>query len=103
MSRPKILLEKMDRLRGDLDVVDDAIQDLLVDRQQLVGRVGLIKAELDMEPHQPGRFAAMKERLHARADVIGLRHDTVDGVWDAVHESSINAQAEQQAEPTLAH
>jgi chorismate mutase len=98
MEREKQLLELLDGLRSDVDAADDAIQDILLDRQHIVGHISLIKTELNLPPHQPGRFAHIMERLQTRADFIGLRNSTVEAVWGGLHQDSISAQIEQRSE-----
>ncbi|MBV9655336.1 MAG: chorismate mutase, partial [Acetobacteraceae bacterium] len=55
----------MRALRAELDRIDDAIQDLLIERSYLVSRVGS-EGRKAHTPYRPGREAAILRRLLAR-------------------------------------
>ena len=63
-----------------------------LERARLVGQVGLVKAELNMAPYQPGRFGEMMIRLRERAYMIGLEQARVEKYWNEMHTDSVKAQ-----------
>ena len=69
MSSPPIAdaaaLPTLDGLRGELDLVDDAIHDLVMRRAELSGRVAALGTK-GRVPLRPGREAAILRRLLAR-------------------------------------
>jgi chorismate mutase-like protein len=54
------------RLRREIDAIDDAIQDLIVERTALVGKIGRSKAKAGGPVLRPAREAAVLRRLVAR-------------------------------------
>lgn len=63
MTKP---LPSLSALRDEIDRVDDAIQDLLIERAQIVDTIARVKAKQGTGTVDPGREAAILKRLAAR-------------------------------------
>ncbi len=88
MSNP----EELDKVRMQIDQVDDGILDLLKQRTQLVDNVAAIKREQGLETYQPARYQALVDRLTSKALGEGLDPGLVTGVWGAIHDASLTQQ-----------
>lgn len=56
----------LDELRRQIDEIDDRIQDLLIQRAEVVGRIAALKSGVRVPAYRPGREAAILRRLMAR-------------------------------------
>jgi chorismate mutase / prephenate dehydratase len=59
-------LSDLEELRRSLDRLDDKLQDLLIERTEIIARVAASKKEGNLAAFQPGREAAIIRRLVAR-------------------------------------
>ena len=58
----------LDALRREIDTVDDALHDLLMQRAALVGEIGALKSGERTTVFRPAREALLLRRLLARSD-----------------------------------
>jgi len=58
--------DPLDRLRREIDRIDDALHDLLIERAEVVQRVGTLKGRTGAPVFRPGREARILRRLTAR-------------------------------------
>ncbi|HUT49070.1 MAG TPA: chorismate mutase [Alphaproteobacteria bacterium] len=58
--------EPLARLRGEIDTLDDAIHDLIVQRGAVVEEIGRLKADTDAPVFRPGREAKVLRHIVAR-------------------------------------
>jgi chorismate mutase / prephenate dehydratase len=56
----------LEELRRSLDRIDDKLQDLLIERAEIIARVAASKKEGNLAPFQPAREAEIMRRLVAR-------------------------------------
>ncbi|HIJ62228.1 MAG TPA: chorismate mutase [Rhodospirillaceae bacterium] len=56
----------LDKLRREIDAIDDAMHDLLLQRCEVAERIGAIKGQAGVAPLAPGREAEILRRLLAR-------------------------------------
>lgn len=66
-------------LRGELDQIDDALHDLLIQRAEVVQRVGSVKPDRSLA-FRPGRQAAILRRLLSRHHGA-LPSQAIVGIW----------------------
>ena len=92
-------IPELSNIRETIDGIDNRILDLLAERSRVVAKVAILKTELGMQAHQPDRFGALKERLHALAAQQGLDPALIDGVWGAIHDSSLAQQTAPAPSP----
>lgn len=71
----------LEQLRRRIDEIDDRVQDLLIERVEIVSRVGAFKrSNRSVAPHQPGREAQIIRRLVSR-NHGGLPPATLVRMW----------------------
>jgi len=78
-------------LRSHIDIIDDKLHDLLVERFAVVGQIGALKAEGGLAL-RPGREAQILRRLIAR-HVSTMPRATVARIWREILGSFTSAQS----------
>lgn len=85
----------LDALRREIDIIDDAIIDLLLRRFAATAKVRAAKSQdgsIASSPFRPAREASMLRRLLARAGA-GLPPDLVVRLWRVILSTSTQSQA----------
>ena len=78
-------------LRAEIDAIDDAMHDLLMQRSAVVGRLAGSRAKGNGSPLRPGREAAVLRRLLARHEGP-LGRDRVVRIWREIFMASTAIQ-----------
>ncbi|MBR0649152.1 chorismate mutase [Roseomonas terrae] len=78
-------------LRAEIDAIDDAMHDLLMERSQVVGRLAGSRAKGSGSPLRPGREAVVLRRLLAR-HTGPLGRDRIVRIWREVFMASTAIQ-----------
>ncbi len=87
-------VEALDKLRGQIDQLDDEIFALLSQRMGLAENIGQIKKRNDVAILQGERWSNIVEKVTARAPGLGLSEEFLKTVLEAIHIESINRQNE---------
>lgn len=82
----------LDKLRGQINQIDDEIMILLGNRMKVAEKIGLYKKENNVTILQTNRWNEILERGIAKAEKLGLTKDFILKYFDAVHLESINRQ-----------
>jgi chorismate mutase len=82
----------LDKLRGQINQIDDEILLLLGNRMKVAEKIGLYKKENNVTILQTNRWNEILERGIAKGDKLGLTKDFILKYFDAVHLESINRQ-----------
>jgi chorismate mutase len=82
----------LDKLREQINHVDDELLDLLSQRMRIAERIGEYKRNNDVTILQTNRWNEILEKSFAKADRLGLSREFVTRYLDAVHMESINRQ-----------
>ncbi|MBT2556462.1 bifunctional 3-deoxy-7-phosphoheptulonate synthase/chorismate mutase type II [Hymenobacter sp. ISL-91] len=85
-------LDKLARLRTQIDQLDDEILHLLGRRMQVSESIGHYKKENNITILQARRWNEILERALRKGDQLGLTADFIRQYFDAVHLESINRQ-----------
>lgn len=88
------LLKEMEELRTDVDRIDSCIIDLISDRMEVVGKIGKLKSELDMDVLQPARWEKVLERAMVLAGSKGVDAALIKKIFCLLHEASMENQVE---------
>lgn len=72
--------DELTRLRAVIDDADERLLQALADRSRAVRALWAWKAAQGLPQQDPQREAAMRARLLARAEALGLEPDAVDHV-----------------------
>ena len=79
-------------LRAQIDEVDERLWSTLVERLDIVRRIGEYKQENGLDPYQPERYHAMMAERLEWGKQNGLPEETVRLILNAVHEASVQLQ-----------
>ena len=79
---------ELDILREGIDNIDLKIIELLANRFEIVGKIGNLKKNLDIDVVDTIRETALLEKLKTKASENGLRHDFVDLLWECILKES---------------
>lgn len=82
----------LDKLREQINHVDDELMDLLAQRMRIAEKIGEYKRNNSVTILQTNRWNQILDKSFQKADKIGLSRDFVTKYLDAVHMESINRQ-----------
>lgn len=84
--------ERLDKLRAEIDNIDESLFTLLSRRMGISKEIGAIKRDSSVTILQEARWNAIMERFVGLSDSYGLSAEFVRRILDAVHEESIEHQ-----------
>ena len=84
--------EAMNRLRAQIDVLDENLVFTLASRMKVSRQIGELKKRQSIAIVQPGRWDEVLEKVSSSAESYGLDRDFVRRVWEAIHDSSVAEQ-----------
>jgi len=84
--------ESIDELRYKIDQIDVDIINLVKKRMEICEQVADYKKANNMTVLQPFRWNAMVENYAKMAEKAGLDHNTVNAIFQAIHEESLSRQ-----------
>ncbi|UYQ93946.1 bifunctional 3-deoxy-7-phosphoheptulonate synthase/chorismate mutase type II [Chitinophaga horti] len=82
----------LDKLRAQINQIDDEIMLLLGNRMKIAEKIGAYKKENNITILQTNRWNEILERNITKGDKLGLSKDFILKYFDAVHLESINRQ-----------
>jgi chorismate mutase len=82
----------LDKLREQINHIDDELMQLLGQRMKVADQIGNYKKNNNVTILQTNRWNQILERAFGRGDKLGLSRDFVTKYLDAVHMESINRQ-----------
>ena len=84
--------ERLTKLRGKIDRIDDELIEVLARRMETSDEIGSLKREAGMTVLQPGRYSRLVENRVAEASRLGLSESFMRGILEAIHEESVRRQ-----------
>lgn len=84
---------ELEYLRKEMDMLDDQLIRILVDRMKLSQAIGHYKRENNMTILQTNRWREVFDKYVSRAEKEALSQDFIARIIKAVHDESINEQA----------
>ena len=84
--------EALDKLREQINHIDDELMDLLAQRMRIAERIGEYKKNNGVTILQSNRWNQILEKSFGKGDKLGLSREFVMRYLDAVHLESINRQ-----------
>ena len=96
-------LESMEHLRHQIDEIDDELITLLGNRMKLAERIAEYKKRKNISILQPARWNEILENTVAKGNIYGLSEEFVSSFLKAIHQESINHQAEIMNEEIVEH
>jgi chorismate mutase len=88
----KAFITALERLRDQINQVDDELLQLLGQRMKIADKIGEYKKNNSITVLQTSRWNEILERAFAKGDRLGLSRDFIIKYFDAVHMESINHQ-----------
>ena len=76
-------------LRDSIDVIDAELLQALAKRFALTGRVGELKASMDLEPFDGVREAEKLKRLRTMAAELGLSASLIDDLFSRIMREAV--------------
>jgi len=89
-------MDELNKYRKQIDSIDHAIIDLLVQRMRYVAKIGLIKKGQGIAPFDEKRWRALlKDRLEA-GTVLGLPDVLIKQIWHSIHKHSLEIEKKHE-------
>jgi chorismate mutase len=82
----------LDKLREQINHVDDELMQLLAQRMNIAEKIGEYKKNNNVTILQAGRWNELREKAIGKAVRLNLSEDFLEKYMDAVHMESINRQ-----------
>ncbi|HLL44456.1 MAG TPA: chorismate mutase [Segetibacter sp.] len=82
----------LEKLREQINHVDDELMQLLGQRMKIADKIGEYKKENNITILQTNRWNEILERASKKGEVLGLSREFITKYYDAVHMESINHQ-----------
>lgn len=90
-SDPK-LLDILGELRQQIDVFDDYLLDILEKRMKIAETIGQYKKDNNITILQTTRWDEIISKVMVNGQAKGLSRETIDTIFKAIHQESINHQ-----------
>ena len=88
----------LDRMRKEMDILDDELLHILSTRMQLVREMGAYKKDNNLTILQPERWKQMQEKFQLKSNELHLSEEFLARIIRAMHDESINQQEKIFAE-----
>jgi chorismate mutase len=91
---PKDVKEKtkLDRLRKEIDMIDDEIMNILASRMKIARDIGAYKKDNNMTILQSERWKEVLQKFIARGSQNGLSEEFITKIIKSIHDESIEQQ-----------
>ena len=91
---PKDIKEKtkLDRLRKEIDMLDDEIMNILASRMKIAQEIGAYKKENNMTILQSERWKEVLQKFVERGKQNGLSEEFITRIIKSIHDESIEQQ-----------
>jgi chorismate mutase len=86
--------------REEIDLIDTELLEILVRRMRISEQIGRVKKENGVAILQSERWSAIRRRILSQAEPLGLSHDFLNKILDAIHIESIERQNSVMQERT---
>lgn len=83
---------QMDKMRAQINQLDDELMQLLGQRMKVADKIGQYKKDNNITILQTNRWNAILERAFVKGSQLGLSQEFITKYFDAVHMESINHQ-----------
>ena len=82
----------LEKLRREIDIVDDQILSMLSERMKVVEKIGNIKKQNNITILQPSRWHEVIEHSIKKGEKLGLSKDFIEKYFESMHMESIRKQ-----------
>ncbi|MDR2927128.1 MAG: bifunctional 3-deoxy-7-phosphoheptulonate synthase/chorismate mutase type II [Cytophagaceae bacterium] len=87
-----ILGNELDELRRQIDIIDNQLLDILSERMKISDAIGRYKQRNNITILQSRRYNEIMNNRICQATAKGLNPDFTTGIFESIHEESINRQ-----------
>ncbi len=94
LSNEQTFINALQKLREQIDYIDDELLMLLSQRMQIADKIGVYKKENNVAVLQMQRWNDILERAYKKMKELGLSQDFINKYFEAVHIESIRHQTE---------
>jgi chorismate mutase len=91
-STEKEFITALEKLREQINHIDDELMQLLGQRMKIADKIGTYKKDNNITILQTNRWNSILERAFIKGEKLGLGKDFITKYYDAVHMESINHQ-----------
>jgi len=88
----KEFISALEKLREQINHIDDELMQLLGQRMKIADRIGTYKKDNNITILQTNRWNSIIERAFVKGEKLGLSKEFITKYYDAVHMESINHQ-----------
>jgi chorismate mutase len=88
----KEFITALEKLREQINHIDDELMQLLGQRMKIADRIGTYKKDNNITILQTNRWNSILERAFVKGEKLGLSKEFITKYYDAVHMESINHQ-----------
>lgn len=89
----ELFIKALEKLRREIDQLDDEVMQLLSRRMLLSEEIGSFKLDKNISILQPERWTKIIERTKAKGKNLGLSDAFITAMIQAIHQESINHQS----------
>jgi chorismate mutase len=87
-------MKTLEDLRKEIDLLDDALIQVIAKRMEIVLEIGKIKKEMNIEPLDEQRWQKVSTRIKDTAKKYNLSEDLVKKVYEEIHQSALKIEKE---------
>ncbi|MHA4809798.1 chorismate mutase [Flavitalea flava] len=91
-STEKEFITALEKLREQINHIDDELMQLLGQRMKIADKIGTYKKDNNITILQTNRWNSILEKAFLKGDKLGLSKEFITKYYDAVHMESINHQ-----------
>jgi len=85
--------QKITEIRGEIDLIDELLIDVLGKRMQLSEKIGMYKRDNKLSILQINRWNEIMQTRKDKAEKLGLSGNFIENIFKEIHIESINIQA----------
>lgn len=85
-------MDKLEKYRKKIDMVDDGILKMLNRRMLIVKRIGRYKRENNIEIVDEKRWGKVMKKIKKLAEKQDLDLDMVESIWNEIHKAAIELE-----------
>lgn len=89
-----VTTENIKQLRGQIDLLDNDLIDLLAKRMRVCREIGQYKKEHNVQVLQAGRYNEILDKRGAQGVLSGMSSEFVKQIFEHIHEESVRQQLE---------
>ncbi len=82
-------MKTLDELRKEIDLLDEALLQVIAKRMEIVQEIGKLKKDMKVEPLDEERWQNVLNRIGLVAKKYNLPEDLVKKIYDEIHKAAL--------------